>query len=108
MALTERAEGLTVASVLATRATTDSGRPYLLFGEDVHSYGAVDAHAEALAAGLAGLGVEAGDRIALVLPSCPEFVISMFAAAKLGAIVVPLNPRLATPEYRWMAAMPPK
>ena len=102
MALTERVDGSTIASVLATRATTDSGRPYLLFGEEIHSYGIVDTHAEALAAGLAGLGVEAGDRIALILPSCPEFVISMFAAAKLGAVVVPLNPRLATPDLQYM------
>jgi fatty-acyl-CoA synthase len=102
MALTEQVDGSTIASVLATRATTDSGRPYLLFGEDLYSYGAVDTHAEALAAGLASLGVEPGDRIALVLPSCPEFVISMFAAAKLGAVVVPLNPRLATPDLQYM------
>mgnify|MGYP001551186390 CR=1 FL=1 len=40
---------------------------------------------------MANLGIVEGDRIALVLPACPEFVVAMFAAAKLGAVVVPLN-----------------
>jgi fatty-acyl-CoA synthase len=102
MALTERLEGSTIASALAHRATTDPGRAYLRAeGGDV-TFAEVDGRAEALAAALASLGVEAGDRVALVLPSCPEFVVSFFAAAKLGAIVVPLNPQLATPELQYM------
>jgi len=102
MALIERVEGLTITSALASRATADSGRPYLHFRDVCHTFGEVDSQAEALAAALAGLGVEAGDRVALVLPSCPEFVVSLLAAAKLGAVVVPLNPRLTTPELQYM------
>lgn len=101
-ALSECVAGLTVASALSTRATTDPERPYLRTDDRVYAYGEVEAQAEALAAGLAGLGVEAGDRIALVLPACPEFAVSMFAAAKLGAIVVPLNPHLAPLELHYM------
>ena len=62
----------------------------------------MDSKAEALAAALHNLGIEAGDRVALVLPACPEFVIAMFGAAKLGATIVPLNPRLTTPELQYM------
>jgi fatty-acyl-CoA synthase len=36
------------------------------------------------------------------MPNWPEFVISMFAAAKLGAIIVPLNPRFTVPELQYM------
>jgi acyl-CoA synthetase (AMP-forming)/AMP-acid ligase II len=50
----------------------------------------VDSRAEALAASLHNLGIEVGDRVALVLPACLEFVISMFTAAKIGATIVPL------------------
>ena len=50
------------------------------------TYGQLEERAEALAAYMANLGLEAGDRIALVLPACPEFVVSLFAAAKLGVI----------------------
>jgi fatty-acyl-CoA synthase len=48
------------------------------------------------------LGIEKGDRIALNLPNWPEFVVSMFAAAKLGATIVPLNPKYTTPELQYM------
>lgn len=102
MALTERYQNLTVAAALGTRATGDAERVFLRTEDGTRSYGEVDAKAEALAAALAQLGVEAGDRVALVLPSCPEFVISLFALARLGAVAVPLNPRLTTPELQYM------
>lgn len=102
MALTERFGGLSVASVLATRATSDAGGDFLLYRDEVVSFGQVESRAEALAAALAHLGVEPGDRIALMVPPCPEFVVSMFAAAKLGAVVVPLNPHLAPGDLQYM------
>ena len=102
MPLTERVAELNVASLLSTRATADPEAQFLLFRGQVHSYGDVDGRAEALAAALHGLGIGAGDRLALVLPACPEFVIAMFAAAKLGATIVPLNPRMTAPELQYM------
>jgi fatty-acyl-CoA synthase len=102
MALIERFQGFSVASALATRATSDSGSAYLRFREETLSFGKVESQAEALAASLANLGVDRGDRVALVLPPCPEFVVAMFAAAKLGATIVPLNPRLTPTELQYM------
>ena len=102
MPLTERADGLTVASLLGTRSTSDPQGVFLLLRDQPVTYGEVDGKAESLAAALQNLGIEAGDRIALVLPACPEFVIAMFAAAKLGATIVPLNPRLTLPELHYM------
>ena len=101
MALTERFEGRPVASALTHRATTDPERSFLLHGATRLTFGEVDGQAEALAAGLHGLGIGAGDRIALILPPCPEFVVSLFAAAKLGATIIPLDPGLAAtaPQY---------
>jgi len=102
MALTERFRGFNVASSLALRATSDPDRPLLITPSARHSYAEVDARSDALAAALANLGVEAGDRVALVLPACPEFVVSFFAVAKLGGVVVPLNPRLPPSELQYM------
>ncbi len=102
MALSERFRGFTVASALTTRATSDPQRDFLVHGDRVLTYGRVDSDSEALAAALSHLGVEAGDRIALVLPACPEFVVSMFAAAKLGAVIVPMNPGLPVSELQYM------
>ncbi len=44
------------------------------------------------ATALAGLGVSKGDRVAVVLPNCPQNVITFFAALRLGAVVVQHNP----------------
>lgn len=101
MTLAERYGGLTVGSVLSHRATADPERTFLLHRDETFSYGQVETEAEALAAALANLGIEAGDRIAVLLPAVPEFVVSMFAAAKLGALIVPLNPRLTAHELRY-------
>jgi fatty-acyl-CoA synthase len=93
--------GSTIPSALTTRATTDPEAVYLRMGDDTVTFGQVESQSEAVAAALAHLGVEAGDRVALVLPPCPEFVVAMFAVAKLGATIVPLNPRLTVAELQY-------
>jgi fatty-acyl-CoA synthase len=102
MALTERYKGFTVGSALTHRATADPERVFILHESRRLTFGEMDGQADALAAGLHSLGVEAGDRLALLLPPCPEFVVAMLAAAKLGALIVPLDPRLTPSELHYM------
>jgi fatty-acyl-CoA synthase len=102
MALRDRFRGLTLADSLALRVNEDPQRPFVAFADRRLTYAQVDAQADALAAALHELGIEAGDRIALTLPNWPEFVVSAFAAAKLGAVIVPLNPRFTSPELQYM------
>ena len=103
MALIERFKGSTAAAALATRATSDSGSVFLRLADGtVVTYGEVESRTEALAAALADLGVETGDRVALLLPAGEEFVLSLFAVARLGATVVPLDPRLTPAELRYL------
>ena len=102
MALAERAAGRSVAQVLEERAREHPDRAFLVFGDRRLTYQQVNARSSALAAALHELGIEPGDRIALDLPNWPEFVLSMFAAAKLGAVIVPLNPRYTVPELQYM------
>ena len=90
-----------VAGALAARATTDPEGVFLVCSEGEVTFGQLESRAEALAASLSGLGIEAGDRVAVVMPSWPEFVISMFAVAKLGAVLVPLNPRLSGTDLQY-------
>ncbi|MCX6500599.1 MAG: long-chain-fatty-acid--CoA ligase [Arthrobacter sp.] len=52
------------------------------------------------AAGLKNLGVKAGDRVALVLPNCPQHVIAFHAVLRLGAVVVEHNPLYTDRELR--------
>ncbi len=55
------------------------------------SYAELYAKIAGLSKGLSERGIGQGDRLALILPNCPEFVFSFFAIAKLKAIAVPLN-----------------
>jgi fatty-acyl-CoA synthase len=102
MALVERVKGKTVAEALEARAAEDGDRVFLISGSRRLTYAQVNDRATALAASLQELGIEAGDRIGLDLPNWSEFVISLFAAAKLGAVIVPLNPRYTVPELQYM------
>ena len=52
------------------------------------------------AEGLRRLGVEKGDRVALVLPNCPQHIVAFYAALRLGAIVVEHNPLYTARELR--------
>ncbi len=56
------------------------------------TYGELDRLVDSFAAGLQKLGVKKGDRVALYLPNCPQYVIAFYGAARAGAMVVPCNP----------------
>jgi acyl-CoA synthetase (AMP-forming)/AMP-acid ligase II len=66
-------------------------------GERRVSYAALDALVERMAAGLAARGLGKGDRLALLLGNRAEFVIALLAAARIGAIAVPIGIREAAP-----------
>jgi long-chain acyl-CoA synthetase len=68
------------------------GNPALLFKGRAMSLGELDALSTAFANTLLSLGVTKGDRVATMLPNCPQFFICELGAWKIGAIMVPLNP----------------
>ncbi len=68
-----------------------------------YTYEALSARVDRAAAALQHLlGVVKGDRIAVLAYNCPETLELMFAAGKIGAILVPLNFRLAVPELAYI------
>lgn len=69
------------------------------FGADT-TYAELGEKVSRAAEGLRRLGVRPGDRVALVLPNCPEHVIAFYAALRLGAIVVEHNPLYTPRELR--------
>ncbi len=69
-----------------------SDRPALLFKGATVTYGDLNADSDAFAAALAAIGVKAGDRVAICLPNCPQFMVAEFGAWKIGAITCPFNP----------------
>jgi long-chain acyl-CoA synthetase len=62
------------------------------------SYAQLLESAESFAASLQRLGVSKGDRVALYLPNCPQFVIAYLATARVGGIAVPFNPLYSARE----------
>ena len=95
-------ERRSIAEALAHRAASNPDDAFLIDDRNVLTFGQVESRAEALAASLHHLGIAAGDRVAVVMPSWPEFVVAMFAVAKLGAVIVPLNPHLTAAELQYM------
>ncbi|HEV2912956.1 MAG TPA: long-chain fatty acid--CoA ligase [Pyrinomonadaceae bacterium] len=61
------------------------------------TYGQIKEQSDKLAASLSRLGVKHGDRVGIMLPNCPQYVIATFATLRLGATVVNVNP-LYTPR----------
>jgi long-chain acyl-CoA synthetase len=68
------------------------GRNALSFYGTTFEFGRLEALVEKMAASLSAAGVSKGDRVALMLPNCPQYVISFFATVRLGAIVTQINP----------------
>ena len=65
--------------------------PALIYESKQISYKDLNQFVEALACHMQGLGIRKGDKVAIMLSNCPEFVISYFAALRLGAVAVTLN-----------------
>ena len=82
----------TLLDDLAEAVAERPDAPALLFKGRTVTHGELDRLSDAFAAALAGLGVAPGDRVALLLPNCPQFLIGELGAWKAGAILVPLNP----------------
>jgi fatty-acyl-CoA synthase len=62
------------------------------------TYLELDADVTALALGLLARGVEAGDRIGIWAPNCPEWTVLQYATAKVGAVLVNVNPAYRSHE----------
>lgn len=65
------------------------------------TYSQLKQHVEALAAGLLALGLSPGDRIGIWAPNCAEWVVTQFASAKAGLILVNLNPAYQAAELEF-------
>ena len=65
------------------------------------TYKELDGAIDRFAGGLADLGIERGDRVAVYMGNCPQFVISYFGILRAGGIVVALNPMFKHSELEY-------
>ncbi|MBN9215016.1 MAG: long-chain fatty acid--CoA ligase [Microbacterium sp. SCN 70-200] len=81
-----------LSDLLDERVAQWSDRPAIAFFDRTVSYRELGDRVARIATGLRGLGVKAGDRVALIMPNAPQHVIAFYAVLRLGAVVVEHNP----------------
>ncbi|MGH2499708.1 MAG: long-chain-fatty-acid--CoA ligase [Candidatus Limnocylindria bacterium] len=84
-------------ALLADAAGSHPGSTATIFFNAKKTYRDLEREVAAFTGGLRRLGVRKGDRVALMLPNCPQFLVAFFATLRLGGVVVPCNP-LYTPR----------
>lgn len=80
----------TLAELVSDVAQRNGTKPALIFADTPISYADLNTRIERAANGLAVHGVARGDRVALLLPNIPEFVVAYYAVLRCGGIVVPI------------------
>jgi long-chain acyl-CoA synthetase len=93
-----RGEGLRVADVIRERASERGDRVALIQGDRELTFAQLDERSSRLAQALLQEGVRPGDRVAYLDRTAPEVIELLFAVSKIGAVIVPMNWRLAPPE----------
>ncbi|MEM8532642.1 MAG: o-succinylbenzoate--CoA ligase [Chloroflexota bacterium] len=91
----------TLPDWLRRRAATMPERIALLAGDTNWTFAELDQQVERLARQLIALGIQPGDRVAVLLQNSPKFVTMVHAMPRCGAVLVPLNTRLTPHELVW-------
>jgi len=90
-------------TALIERAVADAGPLVAVdFYGQTTTYAELGGQISSAAEGLRLLGVQPGDRVAVILPNCPQHVVAFHAVLRLGAVVVEHSPMLSAPEFEHM------
>jgi long-chain acyl-CoA synthetase len=95
---------MNIADGLERAARYYGARTALVFGNRRWSYEELNEQASALAAGLKGLGLKPGERLGLHLPNGPGFVLTYYAASKIGVVPIALNPTYKADEIAYIVS----
>jgi long-chain acyl-CoA synthetase len=95
---------MSLSSVLVEHASHIPDHPALVFHGRTETYGQLEDSVARTAGVLRGHGVEAGDRVALLLGNVPEFVHALYGTLRAGAVAVPLNVMLTAEEVGYILA----
>ena len=91
-------EGTTVGHLLDRAAERSPDHDAVVFPDTRTTYRELSQLTDAMARSFAGLGIERGDKVGILMANRLEFVIAFVAAAKLGAVPVPINARFKAYE----------
>jgi fatty-acyl-CoA synthase len=96
---------LTLGEVLDRSAIAFPKKEVICFSkkdEERITYSELNERVNRLAGGLVKLGIKAGDKIAVWMPNRPEWIVTLFAAARIGAILVPMDIWYKAPEAEYI------
>src|SRR5579864_8481490 len=89
---------MNIAQGLAHTKKVFGTREAVVCGDTRYTWYDFEEHTDALARGLAALGIQRGDRVAVLMLNCHRYLELYYTCARMGAVIVPLNIRLARPE----------
>lgn len=93
---------MTLREMLDKSATRHPDKPALIYQGRTLSYGALSQSVDEFASVLRQEGIGRGSSIGILLPNCPAFITAYFAAASLGAVIVPLNTLYKADEIEYI------
>ncbi len=93
---------IVIGELVARSARKFPHKEAVVFGEHRWNWQQLEAMSNACAHALLDLGMRKGDRIALLMRNCDEFIIAYFGIVKMGGIAVPVNYKLAAPEIAYV------
>jgi long-chain acyl-CoA synthetase len=91
----------TVHAFLQKAAQKFPDRHCTVYQDKVLSYAAMDTLSDRFAAVLQGMGIQKGERIAVILPNIPQFVLVYYGILKAGGVVVAMNPLYKADEIQY-------
>jgi long-chain acyl-CoA synthetase len=83
--------GTNLASIVTESAARDAAAPAVRLGERTLTYGDLDDGSGRVATLLREQGLERGDRVGVMLPNVPEFLLAYYGVLRAGGVVVPMN-----------------
>jgi len=83
----------TIHGILEATTARWGSQPATCFADHSLSYSQINTLADQLARALLMLGLQKGDRVGLLLPNCPQFVLAFYATLKAGGVVAAINPQ---------------
>ncbi|MBI4698492.1 MAG: acyl--CoA ligase, partial [Nitrospirae bacterium] len=93
---------MTLSALLSERAGEIPDKACIKFEKKKYTYSETDRAVSLTAGGLKELGLMPGERVAILMENCPEYIISYFAILRAGGISVPVNSFLTTNEISYI------
>lgn len=91
-----------LGQMLTVQAQKWKNKPLIYFNKDVYTYAQVEEEANKGARVLKSMGVKKGDRVAILMENCPQYIIALFMIFKAGAVAVPVNNMLKDSEIAYI------